>query len=444
LKQIDSRRLAVTILNRVFRSDSYANILLDTYFKKYRYSPKDRALATELVYGTLRWMGWLSWMLQQTYHGKWVKVPVVIQRILEIGLYQILFLDKIPDYAVVNETVQIANEEKGQTWGRVVNGVLRQIIRNRGNLIPPSIEADPVLAISTRWSHPKWLVGRWIEQWGVERTQSLCQANNEKPKISIRVNRLKTNREEVLEYLRHAGFDAEPSRLLNEFVVMDHSGELTKVPLFSEGFFSIQDVSSGFVGRLMNPQPGETIVDLAAAPGGKTTHMTELGNNRVKIIAMDLHMARIQKIQKNQKRLNLKGILPILGDGCRLEVKHIDKVLVDAPCSGLGVIRRRGELRWRFKPEKIPELVTLQKSLLSAGAKMINSGGILVYSTCTILPEENEQVVDEFLRNHSCFQIEDARQYVDSAVVSERGFIETWTDYHNIDGSFAVRFKKVV
>ena len=179
LKQMNTRRLAVTILDRVYRSNSYANILLDSYFKRYNYSLQDQALITELVYGTLRWMGWLTWMLQQIYHGKWIKVPVIIQRILEIGLYQILFLDRIPDYAVVNEAVKMANEEKGQIWGRVVNGVLREIIRNHEKLIPPSIEEDPVLAISTRWSHPVWLVERWIKQLGVERTQSLCQANNE-------------------------------------------------------------------------------------------------------------------------------------------------------------------------------------------------------------------------------------------------------------------------
>lgn len=443
LKQVDTRRLAVTILDRVFRSDSYANILLDTYFKKYGYSPQDRALTTELVYGTLRWLGWLNWMLQQTYHGNWFKIPVIIQRIMEIGLYQILFLDKIPDYAVVNEAVKLANEEKGSVWGRVVNGVLRNIIRNPERLIPPSIEEDPVLAISARWSHPRWLVERWINQWGVERTRSLCQANNERPKMSIRINRLKTTREKMLDHLRSAGFNVEPSNLLDEFILIEHGGELTTWPLFSEGLFSVQDVSGGLVGRLVDPQPGECIVDLAAAPGGKSTHMAELGNDRVIVVAVDRHMTRIRKMQKNQKRLNLKGILPILSNGCHFAVKHADKVLVDAPCSGLGVIRRRGELRWRFRPEKISGLVDLQKSLLSAGASYVKPGGVLVYSTCTVLSEENEQIVDDFLRNQSHFMVEDARQFVNSTVVSGNGFIETWTDCHATDGSFAVRFRKV-
>ncbi len=442
LEQIDARRLAVTILERVFRSDSYANILLDTYFKKYTYSPRDRALTTELVYGTLRWVGWLSYMLQQTYHGKWVKVPSIIQRILEIGLYQILFLDKIPEYAVVHEAVRIANEEKGPVWGRVVNGVLRQIVRNRDGLTPPSIEEDPALAISVRWSHPRWLVERWIEELGIERTRFLCQANNERPKISIRINRLKTTREKMMDHLRHAGFSAEPSHLLDEFATVDHGGELTTLSSFREGLFSIQDVSGGLVGRLMDPQPGETIIDLAAAPGGKATHMAELGGDRLVILAVDRYDTRIRKIQKNQKRLNLKGILPILGNGCQIGIKQVDKVLVDAPCSGLGVIRRRGELRWRFTPDKIPGLVQLQKSLLSAGADFVKPGGALVYSTCTVLPEENERVVDNFLKSHFHFQVENSRQFVDASVVSDRGFIETWTDDHGIDGSFAVRFKK--
>ncbi|MBN2028997.1 16S rRNA (cytosine(967)-C(5))-methyltransferase RsmB [bacterium] len=443
MKQIDARHLAVNILDRVFRSNSYATIMLDAYFKKYTYSPEDRALTTELVYGTLRWMGWLNHMLQQTYHGKWVKVPPIIQRILEIGLYQILFLNRIPEYAAVHEAVKMAKEEKGPAWGRVVNGVLRQIVRHRQGLIPPSIEEDPVLAISVRWSHPEWLVERWIQELGIERTRSLCQANNERPKISVRINRLKTNRLEMVEHLGRAGFHAEVSNLLDEFITVDHGGGLTTLPSFSQGFFSIQDVSGGLVGRLMDPQPGETIIDLAAAPGGKTTHMAELGDDRLVIIAVDRYITRIWKIQKNQKRLNLKGIFPILGNGCQIGLKQADKVLVDAPCSGLGVIRRRGEIKLRFTPDKIPGLVHLQKSLLSAGAHFVKRGGILVYSTCTVLPEENDCIVNDFLKSHPRFQVEDGRPFVHSTVVSDRGFVETWTDYHGIDGSFAVRFKKI-
>ncbi len=443
MKQNDSRRLAVFILNRVFRTDSYADILLNTYLGKCSFSPQDRALTTELVYGTLRWMGWLNWILRQTYHGKWLKVPVIIRRILEIGLYQILFLDRIPHYAVVNETVKMAAEEKGSVWGRVANGILREIIRHREGLTPPSIEEDPVLAISVKWSHPEWLVKRWIRQWGVDRTQSLCQANNQRPKISIRINCLKTNREEMLNNLQCAGIRAESSPLLDEFIMVDQVGDLATYSAFSEGLFSVQDVSAGLVGRLMDPQPGERIVDLTAAPGGKTTHMTELGKDQVHVVAVDRYFTRIQKVRKNQKRLNLKGISPVVSDGCHFEAKNVDKVLVDAPCSGLGVIRRRAEIRWRFIPEKIAGLVSLQKSLLWAGAHFINPGGVLVYSTCTVLHEENEQVVDDFLNSHRHFKVEDARQFIDSSVVTERGFVETWTDFHGIDGSFAVRFRKV-
>ena len=339
MRQNDSRRLAVFILDRVFRSDSYADILLDVYFGKSSFSP--------------------------------------------------------------------------------------------------------IAAISVRWSHPEWLVKRWIEQWGVDRTRSLCQANNQRPKMSIRINRLKTNREEMLNNLRHSGFHAESSPLLDEFIMVDQGGELVTYSAFSEGLYSIQDVSARQVGRLMDPHPGERIVDLTAVPGGKTTHMSELENDQVIVVAGDRYLTRLQKVRKNQIRLNLKGISPVLCDGCHVEVKKVDKVLVDAPCSELGVIRRRDEIRWRFIPEKLSSPVFLQKSLLWVGANFINPGGVLVYSTCTILLEENEQVVDDFLNNHRHFKIEDARQFVDSSAVTERDFVETWTDFHRIDGSFAVRFKKV-
>ena len=249
ISQVNPRRLATSILDRVFRSDSYADILLDNTFKKLEVAPRDRALTTELVYGTLRWLGWLDWILTQTYHGRWSKVPSTIRRALEVGLYQILFLDKVPDYAVVNETVKIVAEKGGREWSRVVNGLLRKILRTPGNFSPPPMEEDPVLAISVKWSHPRWLVRKWVELFGVDRTVSLCRANNERPNTGIRVNRLRTERKKVGEVLRRQNIEANPSELLEEFLTVERGGQLATSEPFRKGLFSIQDVSAGLVGR---------------------------------------------------------------------------------------------------------------------------------------------------------------------------------------------------
>ncbi len=441
--QVNPRRLAVSILDRVFRSDSYADILLDSSLRKMNILPKDRALATELVYGTLRWLGWMDWILERRYRGKWLKVPSRVRRALEVGLYQILFLNKVPDYAVVNETVKIVADEKGDVWSRVVNGMLREIIRNRETISPPPLEEDPVVAISVKWSHPEWLVRKWVELFGVDRTISLCRANNKRPDMGVRVNRLKSGREAVQEELRRQNIEASPSGLMEEFLTVEKGGPLSELEVFRRGFFSIQDVSAGLVGNLMNPQPGERILDMAAAPGGKATHMAELGRGQAVVVAVECYSARIRKVVENRDRLGLPNIFPVLADGREFGVKKtFDKVLVDVPCSGLGTIRRRGELRWRRKEEDIPLLVSLQKSLLEAGASFVRPGGVLVYSTCSILPEENAEVVDAFLERHLNFALENARLFVDSTVVSRRGFVETWPDLHGTDGSFAARLKR--
>ena len=375
--------------------------------------------------------------------GEWSRVPRIVQRDLEVGLYQVLFLDRVPDYAAVNEAVNIATETEGKAWGRVVNGVLRKILRRPDFVSAPPVEEDPVLAIAVRWSHPRWLVRRWVEAWGVDRTLFLCRANNERPRIGIRVNRLRTTREEIVRELRRWGVEVKPVSLLDTFVTVEGGGDLTSSDAFKRGLFYIQDVSAGLVGHLVDPQPGERILDLAAAPGGKTTHMAELADDRTFIVAVDRNPSRIRKVWENRDRLGLKGVFPVVADGCRMEAKRVDKVLVDAPCSALGLIRRRGELRWRRKPEEIPTLVAFQKALLEKAATLVRTGGVLVYSTCTILPEENEEMIDAFLTAHSDFVVEDARRFVDSSVVSDRGFVSTWTDRHGMDGSFAARLKKV-
>lgn len=431
------------MIDRILDSRSYADIVLDETLKQSRLRPRDRALATEIVYGTLRWLKWLDWILSSTYSGEWAKLPRVVHRILEVGLYQLLFLDKVPDYAAVNEMVKIAVSVTDAAYGRLVNYILRETRRGSHLYKPPALDKDPVKSVAVRWSHPEWLVRRWIERFGVERTEALCRADNERPAIGIRVNVLKGTTEETTEAFSRKGRIIRSSCALPEFFFTERAGPVSSYNGFIEGKFTVQDESAGIVGYLICPEPGETIVDLTAAPGGKSTHMAELGEDKVRIMAVDRNAQRLKKVVENRDRLGLNAVLPVQADGRSMGTHAVDKVLVDAPCSGMGIIRKRGELRWLRKENEIPGLVSLQKQLLESGASLLKPGGILVYSTCTVLEDENEEIVFDFLRGHPEFEVENADRYVDQRFVTENGFVQTWPDIHGMDGSFAARMKKM-
>ena len=436
------RHLAVTIVERVFSSNSYADILLNSHFQSDPLSPRNRALVTEIVYGTLRWLVRLDWILEKTYHSDWVRVPATVKRILEVALYQILFLDRVPPYAAVNEAVEMTKLEKGLEWSGRVNAILRSIISNPKRHSMPSFQKDPARSISIQWSHPLWIVRKWINSIGLERTVSLCKANNEKPGISIRANRMKTNRKMLKETLEKNGFHCEPSSLAEEFLILEKGGELFNSDIFYSGNFVVQDVSAGLVAKLVDPKPGNKILDIAAAPGGKTTHLAELGNDRAMVFAVDINKSRILKIIENKSRLGLKSIFPVVADGRMLPFSSsFDRVLVDVPCSGFGVLRKRAELRWLRKQEQITQLIGLQSELINTASRFVRKDGILVYSTCTLLDEENEGIVESFIASHPEFYIDDASQFVPPSVVSKKGFLKTWPDLHKIDGSFAARLK---
>jgi 16S rRNA (cytosine967-C5)-methyltransferase len=438
----EPRRLAARILDRVFRSDGYADILLDSAFRGHVLEAKDRALTTELVYGTLRWWRKLDWILSRTFHGNWRDVPDLVRRTAEIALYQILYLDRVPAYAAVDEAVRISGEFQGGRWKATVNAILRELIRNPGMSQVPDDADDPVKAISLQWSHPRWLVEEWIERFGPQRTIEICRADNQRPGISIRVNPLRADAPAVLKELESLGIIAEPNPYLKEFITFEKAGDVGALPGFRDGRYTVQDASAGLVAHLLDPEPDEVILDLAAAPGGKTTHIAELSSDRAMITAMDIHSKRLLQIAENVERLGLHSITTETGDGRKPTGRMFDKVLVDAPCSGMGVLRRRPELKWRRLPEDIAGLAVIQLALLESAAASLKTGGILVYSTCTVVGRENREVLLRFLEGHPELKTENPSRFVHPDLVSDSGFVETWPDAHGMDGSFAVRMKK--
>ena len=436
------RLFAIRTLERIFKTDAYAQIVLDHGFRQHSFSGQDRSLITELVLGTLRWVGRLDWILKQTYAGAWEQIPEEIRRNLEIALYQILYTDRIPVYAAVNEAVELAKDAGGEIWGRRANGVLRECIRRHQDYPFPSIDENPGESISIEWSHPLWFVQKMLKSQGIEKTVALCRVNNERPRLSIRVNRLRADKSQVYESLKSEGIEAKDAQLLDEFLIVNRLGDLLCTEIFKQGWFSIQDVSAGLVAHLVDPQPGERILELTAAPGGKTTHMAEISKDSAHLFAADVNPKRLRKLVQNQKRLGLQSIYPVVADGLKMPFGLFDKVLLDAPCSGSGVMRKHPEIRWQRTPKQIADLTGIQKRLLEAADRRVRKGGFLIYSTCSVLPEENNDILSDFLQRHSEYEIDHAGRFVNKNVIDKKGWIETWTDVHNTDGSFAVRLKK--
>lgn len=439
---MNPRKIALEILNRSRTEDTIIDYLIDEILNKNDLTPRDRALVFEIVQGTIRWHNKLAWIGEQFLVGNFSRAPLPIQNILEMTFYQILFLSKTPDYAAVNEAVNLARKFKGQFWAKRVNAVLRNFLRKKDQLKYPELAADPVKAISINYSHPEWLVKRWLHQFGEEATCKLCGINNQKPHHSLRVNRLKTNAAEFQTELEKAGVKVTPSKMLPDFFRAEHLPSLNEFSLFRKGFFSIQDESAGLPAQLLAPKPGDKVLDLCAAPGGKTTHLAEISEDKADIIAVENVFLRLQLIRENVERLGLKNISLVQGDARTFATAPVDKILLDAPCSGLGVLAKRADLRWKRTLEDIRELKSLQYEMLCHAAELLTEGGALVYSTCTIEPEENEQIIRLFLATHADFELDNPARFIPAEFIKDEYFVQTLPHIHGTDGSFAARLVK--
>ena len=441
---MNAREVAVHI---IFLSDSgheFVNSLLDRILSEQILSVKDRGLVSEIVNGTYRWRGKIDWILDRFCREGLQSCPQAVIPILETGLYQLMFLNRVPAYAAINEAVNMTKSASGKKWAGIVNAVLRSYIREKERIAFPSMNDDPVESIAVRYSHPVWLVQRWLGRYGHETTIKLCEANNSIPKITLRVNRNAGDYEQILgEIGTYTKYQISPFD--KSFINLDkHISNIRSFAPFNNGLCSVQDVSAGIPARLIDPQPGEHIIDMCAAPGGKSTYLAELSKGNSIIIANDLNLTRVRLIKENIQRISLSGINPMVSDGKIIGLKAADKLLVDAPCSGFGVLSKRVDLRWRRTERDVKELTALQKQLITNAATLVRPGGVIVYSTCTIEPEENEELVEWFLEKNKNFTIDSAVPYVSKSIINKSGFIKTLPHVHNCDGSFAVRLRKIL
>lgn len=447
-KPSTARELALAILYQVEVKKAYADLALDAELRRSSLSPEDKALVTELVYGVLRWQKNLDWQLEQVCTKPLKKTTPWIRNILRLGAYQLLFLTRVPGFAALNESVKLAKKVGYPGSHNLVNAILRALDRERNRLTFPDLEKDPVAHIAVKYSHPEWLVKRWIYRYGVDRTIRWCRANNQPPDLAIRMNPLKTDPVTLRKELEKEVTTVIPLPFdLPGFILKDHP-PIATLSAYGLGWFTVQDPGSMLITRILDPQPHETILDACAGLGTKTTQMAEQMKNTGTILAVDLNASKIKLLEENCRRLGITSVTSRIGDITQLKDlsgRSFHRILVDAPCSGCGVFRRHPESKWRVTEEQILRLQSLQLTLLNAVAPLLASQGILVYSTCTTEPEENEEVVEKFLQTQSEFQTEPVEEYLPrilSPLVTEGAYLKTYLYPEVFNGFFCARLRK--
>lgn len=438
------RGIAVKILNRIERTDSYLDKLLDSELRMGELNDLDQGLLSEIIHGVMRWRLKLDWVLTGFFHGNFTKAEVNVRNCLRVALYQILFLDRVPHFAAVNEAVEFIKRIRGEKTADLVNAILRNILRNLNNIHYPTSEEDPVKYLSIVYSHPVWMVKRWVARYGFVETEKLLIANNEKPELTLRVNRLKTDVPTMLTYLEQHQVPYTKSPFLDSFVRVQHLADISQSEAFRQGLFSVQDESAGLPCLLLSPQPGERIIDLCAAPGGKTTFIGEMLKNTGEIVSVDKYESKLHLIKESCNRLGIRNVRFVADDGTSYHGQIADRVLVDAPCTGLGVLSKKPDIKWKREPEDIVGLNELQLQLLENAARLVKPGGVLVYSTCTIEPEENFDLVKKFIDLHPSFTIDDPKKFVSADLTSADSYVSTLPSLHRMDGSFAIRLTRTI
>lgn len=437
------RGLAVKILNRVERTDSYLERLLDNEMRNSDLTGPDKALLYEIVHGVVRWMGRLDWVLNGFYKGQFSKAIPNLKNGLRVALYQIMFLDRVPDFAVVNEAVEFVKKLQGQKPADLTNAILRNIIRSKNGIRYPDPEEDLPGYLAAYYSHPSWMVKRYLARFGREATEKLLAANNEKPFLTLKINALKTNPEEFRQLLNKVNLRFRAGRYLPEFFKLQNLTNITAWEYYSEGYFNIQDESAGLACRLLDVRPGMRVLDMCAAPGGKTAYIAGLMHDEGEIIAIDRFEARLRIMERNIKRLDIKSINLVETDALEYSDAGFDRVLADVPCSGTGTMCKKPDIKWKKDLLDIRRMTELQYKLLEKAASLVKPQGTVVYSTCSIEPEENGDIVNNFLEAHPEFKLVSAAGSFPGEIVDPNGCIQTFPHSHQMDGAFAAKLVRV-
>ncbi|MGD6793675.1 16S rRNA (cytosine(967)-C(5))-methyltransferase RsmB [Metabacillus indicus] len=447
MKKNNVRETALETLLMIEKNQAYSHLLLNSMIKKHGVKEIDIPLLTEIVYGTLQRRDTLDFYLAPFIKNA-KKTEQWVKNLLRLSVYQMVYLDRVPERAVFHEAVEIAKHRGHKGIASFVNGILRSIQRQG---LPSTAEIkDEAERIAVETSFPLWLVKRWISQLGAADAKKMCEATLTPPSVSARVNLMKNTRGELMEQLLAKGFQIEEGDLTAD-AIKSLKGSLVQTEEFKEGRFTIQDESSMLVARTLAPEKGDAVLDACAAPGGKSTHIAEILENTGTVYSLDLHKQKVSLITEQAERLGLTNIKTETMDSRkvheRFKNEQFDKILVDAPCSGLGVVRRKPDIKYTKSAEDVKRLSQIQLEILSSAAPLLKKGGTLVYSTCTIDSEENGQVVDKFLAEHSEFELDSAmadRLPEAAKPYADGGQVQILPHYFGTDGFYIASLRKKV
>ncbi len=451
MKTDKPRELALRILKGHGQGASFPENNAYELYGRYRLDERDRAFVNNLVQGVLRWRLRLDRIIGQFSSVPLKRIDEDVLNILRIACCQIFFMDRVPESAAVNEAVNLARAGKRPPHViSFVNGVLRAICRGRDEVEFPDRQREPVQYLSVFYSYPGWLAEKWMRELGEEFAEGLFSAQNTFPDINIRTNTLRTSREALIESLGREGIEAVPLSLAPQGIVLKgFRGRVDSMAAFRDGLFQVQDQAAQIASHLLSPQPGDRVLDICAGLGGKSSHLAELMGGMGQVIALDNNEERLGRLVQNAGRLGINNILPVEANALKplspLFQNRFKKVILDAPCSGLGVISRHPDIKWNRMSEDIPRLAAMQKAFLKEAASVVEKGGELLYVVCTISEEENEGAVRGFLKENGDMSLVDLRSAAPGwclDLIDDRGFYRTWPHLHHMDGFFAALFRK--
>ncbi len=441
------RHLAVDILTQVELNHDFASPLLDKVLDDYQLTGNpDGRLLTHLVYGVLRLRGHLDWMIAKLYRGNFENLNEQIKNILRISLFQLKFSERIPSFAVVDEAVKIANKVNPEKSG-LINAILRNFLRRGSNISFPPLKKNSTQHISSFYSHPLWLVEEWIAIMGKQNTLALCAANNKIAPLTIRTNTLKISRNELIRELELQSFDVAPTNYSPHGIIINQGNiPIQKTNIFSKGLFRLQDEGAQCVSFLLNPSMNDSVLDVCAGSGGKTTHLAALMQDQGVIVAIDSNPQKNDALKNEAARMGITSVKTLTCDlsaGLPEDLRDsFDHVLIDAPCSGTGTLRRNPEIKWRIKQKDMDKLNSLQKSILANSSKAVKNGGRLIYCTCSLLIKENEHILNEFLAKNKHFSLCELPSSLNKSLIDRKHFYRTYPHVHNMDGFFAAVLRR--
>ena len=440
------RQIALTILYKIDKENAYSNIALDEELRKNKklLKEKDIGLISEIVYGTTTWKLTIDTIIKKYSKLKIEKLSIWILNILRMGIYQIVFLDKIPKSAAVNESVNLAKRYGHPASANFVNAILRKI--EKKDFEEMSQIKEPIQRIMLTSSTPKWIIEELLKEKAIQDVEEICKNSNQKPSLSIRVNTLKTTKENLIKELKKLQIEVKQG-ILEDFLIVEKVKQIENLEIFKQGWCTIQDESAGLAALVLEPREGERILDACSAPGGKTSYLAQLMKNKGMIEAWDIHPHRTKLVEETAKRLGIQIIQTKVKDATLKEnnIEKFDKILLDVPCLGTGVIRKKPDIKWKHDKTEIEEITKIQKTILQNCSEYLKEGGELVYSTCSILQEENENIISDFLKKNKNFKIMPIPMNEKNTFYQYRenaGYFKVYPNKET-DGFFICKLKKI-